>query len=167
MAAALLRRDLAARRIDAHVSSAGLLTEDRPPSDEVIELMDKAGLDVRAERSRLLTDSIVASSDLVLAMAREHVRAAVLLDPPSFGCTFTLKELVRRGQQAGPRRRDEPFDAWLERVGEDRQLSDSLGSSDLDDIVDPIGRRFSVFKKVEVEIDELTAALVSLAWPKG
>ncbi len=165
MAAALLRRDLATRDVDAHVSSAGLLTEDRPPSDEVIELMGKINLDVTGERSRLLTDRIVSSSDLVLAMAREHVRAAVLLDPPSFGRTFTLKEIVRRGREVGSRSGDESFDAWLARVGEGRQPADCMGSSPLDDIVDPIGRRFGVFKQVATEIEELTADLVRLAWP--
>jgi len=167
MAEVLLQRHLDQRRIDAHVSSAGLLDIGRAAADEVVELMRARGVDVGQHASRLLTPDVLTNADLVLGMAREHVREAVLLQPSLFSRTFTLKELVRRGSAIGRRATNETVASWLGRVAEDRAPTEILGSSELDDIADPIGRRFGVFKKTAVEIDELTTELVELLWPPG
>ena len=47
MAEALLRRALASHSVEATVSSAGLLRAGMPAAEEVIELMDGRGLDLR------------------------------------------------------------------------------------------------------------------------
>ena len=167
MAEVLLQRDLDKRGVDAHVSSVGLLDMGRPAADEVIELMDARGVDVRTHASRPMTIEILTSADLLLGMAREHVREAVLLQPSLFSRAFTLKELVRRGSAIGPRASNETVRSWLGRAGEDRSPSEILGSSSVDDIADPMGRRFGVFKKTAIEIEELTTELVELLWPPG
>lgn len=164
MAEAILRRDLADRGVGAHVSSAGLLYDGRPAAEEVIELMDARSLDVRPHESRKMTAAMLAGSDLIIGMAREHVREAALLQPARFPQTFTLKELVRRGGAIGPRPAHESVEAWLERASAGRRPTDYLGSSESDDIADPMGRRFGVFKKSAVEIETLTASLVDLLW---
>ena len=167
MAEAMLRARLAARDVPAVVSSAGTATEGEPAADEVLELLRARGLDGSAHRSRRLDADLLADADLVLAMARLHVRDATLADPGAFTRTFTLKELVRRGDAAGPRAPDEDLAGWLGRVGDGRQPTRLLGDSPADDVVDPVGRRFGVFKKVARELDEQLDRLVDLAWPLG
>lgn len=164
MAEALLRRDLEALGLDVGVSSAGTLRDGLAAAEEVVELMDKRGLDLELHRSRLLTPEMLASADLVLGMTRDHVREAALLDFGCFARSFTLKEIVRRGGAIGPRHRDEPVEAWIKRASDGREPRDYLFADD-DDIEDPIGRRFSFFKKTAVEIEGLTTALVGLLWP--
>ncbi|MFN8040567.1 MAG: hypothetical protein U0Q07_15245 [Acidimicrobiales bacterium] len=165
MAEAMLRARLAGRDVEAVVTSAGTATEGEPAADEVLELLRSRGLDGSAHRSRLLDADLLAEADLVLAMARLHVRDAALVDPEAFGRTFTLKELVRRGEAAGARAPDEDLAGWLARVGADRQPTRLLGDSPADDVVDPVGRRFGVFKKVARELDDQLDRLVDLAWP--
>jgi protein-tyrosine-phosphatase len=166
MAEALLRRELTLNGIDATVSSAGLLRAGMQAADEVIELMDARDLDLREHRSQPITPELLAPMDLVIGMAREHVREVVLMQPALFSRTFTLKELVWRGREVGPRRPDEPFPSWLARLAPDRRPTEILGSSDDDDIEDPIGRRFAVFKKVTAEIETLTTEFVEMGWSR-
>jgi protein-tyrosine phosphatase len=165
MAEVMLRARLDQRGVPAVVTSAGSVTEDRPPTDEVLELLEARGLDGSHHRSRLLDTDLLADADLVLAMARLHVRDASLHDPGAFARTFTLKELVRRGSAVGPRLTGESIDDWLARAGEGRRPTDLLGDSEADDVADPMGRRFGVFKKTATELDGLLDQLVDLAWP--
>jgi protein-tyrosine phosphatase len=167
MAEALLQRDLDRRGVDAHVGSAGLLDLGAPASVEVVELMAERDLDVTGHTSRRMSPELLGASDLVLAMAREHVREAVLMVPWRFPRTFTLKEIVRRGGQVGPRPASGTLDAWLDLLAADRRLSDFLGASDDDDVDDPIGGRFAVFKRTAGEIETLTGELVDLLWPRA
>jgi protein-tyrosine phosphatase len=165
MAEALLRERLANHSIPATVVSAGLALADEPAAEEVLELMGNRKLDVSAHRSRILQPDDVARADLVLGMARMHVREAVLLDHDVLWRAFTLKELVRLAAEQGARPREVGFDEWLAKLGAGRSPSNYLSPSDEDDIEDPMGRRFGVFKKVANEIDELVTQLVDLAFP--
>jgi hypothetical protein len=76
-----------------------------------------------------------------------------------------LKELVRRGEGVGPRRADEELEEWLAKVSEGRDRRDLLGSSNVDDVVDPIGGPPSMFEQVAVEIQGLCVSLTDLVWP--
>jgi protein-tyrosine phosphatase len=164
LAERLLDQELARRGVPADVSSAGLVGDGMPASPEIVELLAAGGIDGSGHRSRLLRADVLAGADLVLGMAREHVREAVLLDPAAFRRTFTLKELVRRARATGPRRTDEVLGDWLDRVGTDRRPAAALGASSEDDIVDPIGRSMAVYQEVADEIGSATRALADLAW---
>ncbi len=111
-----------------------------------------------------MSRDVLAGAQLILGMAREHVREAVVLDPALWPRTFTLKELVRRGEASGPRRADEPLADWLARVGQGRRLSDLTGSSVDDDIEDPIGMPRSSYERMARELDDLTGRLVAVAF---
>jgi protein-tyrosine phosphatase len=164
MAEAMLRRQFDERAIDATVSSVGVVGDGRPASESTIEVMADLGHDVSGHVSRPLTAESIESADLVLALAREHVRASVLLVPGAFGKTFTLKELVRRADDCGPRGSDEPLHDWLARLHEGRSRHDHLGSSPDDDVEDPIGRRMAVYESVADELSTLVVAVVELLW---
>ena len=85
--------------------------------------------------------------------------------PETWGRTFTFKELVRRGDAAGPRRPDEELSEWLNALGQHRDRRELLGSSDADDVADPIGGPPSIFEQTAAEIQGLCVSLVRLLWP--
>jgi protein-tyrosine-phosphatase len=147
------------------VTSAGLTTDDSPAAEPAAQVAADLGFDLSGHRSRVLSVPMVESSDLVIGLAREHVREAVLLVPDAFGRTFTLKELVRRGGELGGRAPGETLEAWLARVHEGRTKLLHLGASADDDVEDPIGRRPAVFERVGDELVALVDQLVELAWP--
>jgi protein-tyrosine phosphatase len=104
----------------------------------------------------------------VLGMTREHVREVVVLDPEAFARSFTLKELVRLGEAAGPRRPGEDLPEWLARVGDGRRRSDLMGvAPDPElDVADPIGGPLSGYERTAAEIDGLLERLVACVWPE-
>ena len=164
MAEAFLRHRLQEIGVEAHVHSAGLLGPGRAASPEGVAVLADWGLDARAHRSRRLAREMLDRSDLVLGMAREHVREAVLLAPEVWPRAFTLKELVRRGEQAGARARGQAFDEWLAKLHAGRTRSDLLGSSAHDDVADPYGESRAVYRRTALELDGLVGRLVELGW---
>lgn len=167
MAEALLRDRLAARGVAARVSSAGLLGSGQQASQHGVDILSERGIDMSAHLSTKMSADRLEQADLVLAMARTHLREAVVMAPAVWPRSFTLKQVVRRGSGVGPRRPAEPTAAWIARVHEGRQLPDILGDSPDDDVDDPIGRSRRVYARMVDEVDELTARLVELLWPPG
>jgi len=161
----MLRRSLDERSAPARVVSAGLTADGVPAAESAAEVAADLGLDISAHRSRVLTAPMIESSDLVIGLAREHVRETVLLVPEAFGRAFTLKELVRRGTALGARRPGEPLEAWLSRAHAGRTTMLHLGTSPHDDVEDPIGRRPKVYERVGGELQVLVDGLVELIWP--
>jgi protein-tyrosine phosphatase len=164
MAEAMLAHRLEQRAVAATVRSAGLVLEGTPASEHGVELLQGRGLDLSGHRARRMTAEMVSDADLVLGMAREHVREAVVLVPAAFPRTFALKELVRRGADTGPRRPGEALGAWLERVHHGRTTAGLLGGSGDDDVADPYGRARSVYARTAEELEGLLDRLVGLAW---
>jgi protein-tyrosine phosphatase len=166
MAQAMLSARLAARGVTAPVASAGLLGSGRPPPTEVISVMAVRGIDVACHRSRVVSADDVAAADLILGLAREHVRHAAVLRPEAWPRAFTLRELVRRGQQAGPRAPGEPLGDWLTRAADGRGRPDLLGSHPADDVADPSGGPLRGYQAAADLLDQLTRGLVGLGWPR-
>ncbi len=102
MAQGLLSARLSERGQPVPVASAGLLGGGRPPPAEVVSVMAGRGIDVAAHRSRQVTAADLEAAGLILGLTREHVRHAAVLLPGAWPRTFTLRELVRLGRQAGP-----------------------------------------------------------------
>jgi protein-tyrosine phosphatase len=164
MAKALLLRRLAAHGVPMVVCSAGLLRGGDPPPAEVVSVMADYGLDLTHHRSHQVMAADLAGADLVLGMAREHVRHAVVLTPPSWPRAFTLKELLRRGKETGPRMPGESLAEWLSRVHEGRTHAALLGNSSLDDVADPAGGPRQAYEVTAALLDELVTGLVELCW---
>ena len=163
MVEALLRDHMRERGASAAVSSAGLLEDGHSAAPEVVSLLSERGIDLSPHRSRRLTRDLIEDSDLVLAMARDHLREAVLLAPAAFGRIFTLKELVRRGEAVGPA--GAGLGSWLGVVAGGRQRRDLMGQSPEDDVDDPIGGPLSAFRKTLEELDDLCRRLAHLLAP--
>jgi len=164
MVQALFLRRLVTLNATAAVRSAGMLQAGVPPPPEVVSTMAGYGLDVTQHRSRLVTAEDLAQADLILGMAREHVRHAVVTAPPSWPRAFTLKELLRRGHETGPRMPGEPLADWLARVHQGRTHAALLGDSPLDDVADPAGGPPQGYAVTAALLDELVARLVELGW---
>ena len=164
MAHAFLRHRLAAAGIEADVVSAGLLSAGNRAAAYGVELMRELDIDMDEHRSCTLTADMLRDADLILGMAREHVREAVVLAPDAWTRTFTLKELVRRAQAVGARPPDEPLTDWLARVHAGRSTRDLLGASSDDDIDDPIGQPRGAYERMVSEVQGLIDQLMVLVW---
>lgn len=160
MAEGLLRAQLAAAGIGAQVGSAGLLPGGSPAQPEAVAVMAERGIDITRHVSCQLTPEIARSANLVLGMARQHVREACVGYGALLQRAFTLKELVRRGEDVGPRRVDETLYTWLGRAGSGRRPNDLVGDSELDDIADPIGKSRAFYEQTAEELDELLRRFV-------
>jgi protein-tyrosine phosphatase len=167
MAEALLRDRLTRRGVDAHVHSAGLIEGGRPASDHGVSILKEMGLDLSAHRSRTMDDSLLTGADLVLGMAREHVREAVVRTPTIWPRTFTIKEIVRRGDDVRARASGQPFDEWLAKVHAGRTHSELLGENPADDVADPYGAPRARYERTASELIGLVERFVDLAFPEG
>jgi protein-tyrosine phosphatase len=167
MAEALLRHRLEQVDPTVTVSSAGLHPGDRPATAHGVATMADRGLDIGSHRSRTLTRELLGGADLIIGMAREHVREVAVTEPDALDRTFTLKELVRAAEADGRRRPAEAVGEWLGRIGRGRRPDDLLGvgHDDAYDIEDPIGRGRADYEATADELDALLSRLVALAWP--
>jgi protein-tyrosine phosphatase len=164
MAAALLTRRLAALGVAVPVHSAGVLRQGDPPHPQVISVMAGYGIAISAHRSRVARAADLDRAGLVLAMARENLRHAVLTEPGAWPRAFTLKELVRRGEQIGPRPPGEPFSGWLSRAHAGRDRIALLGDSAEDDVADPAGGPLRAYEDTARLLDRLVTNLAELGW---
>lgn len=169
MAEVLLRHHLAAAGVEATVSSAGLYEGGVGATRHGIAAMAGRGLDLEAHRSRRVDAAMIRAADLVIGMAREHVREAAVLDPEGLQKSFTLKELVRCAAAVDGRGADEPLASWLSRVAADRDTGVlvGVGHDDELDVADPIGRGPVEYEDTADLLDRLLARLVAQAFPVG
>ena len=130
-------------------------------------MLSGLGIDLSAHRSQPMTSGLLAGADLIVAMAREHVREAVVLAPEIWPRTFTLKELVRRAGPVGPRQPSQPVADWLARVHEGRSTRELMGRSHEDDVADPIGQPRPAYERMVADVGELIDQVVWLLWGAG
>jgi protein-tyrosine phosphatase len=165
MLEAFLGSVLRGRGVDAHVHSAGTMADGRAAVTEVVEVVAERGLDLGGHRSRRLAPELVAGADLVLPLAREHLREVVVTAPEAFPRTFTPKELLRRSSAVGGRRPDEPLDAFLARLHEGRTAQELLRDDPADDVADPIGGPYAAYARTAGELEQLALALAGVLAP--
>jgi protein-tyrosine phosphatase len=165
VAEAFLREKVEAAGIaDVRVHSAGLLESGRAAPHDNIDVMAELGYDLEAHRSRRITIDMVEAADLVIGMAREHVREVAVEQPDAWPRTFTLREVVRRGEEVGPRGADQPLDEWISKVHAGRTPVMLVGASEDDDVADPMGRSRRHFEVAAGEIQDLVDRLFDLLW---
>src|SRR5688572_14763578 len=154
MAQVLFAAAVGRRGVDGvTTSSAGRLPADQPAVSGALRTMAQRGLDLGAHASTTFDADVAARAQLIIGMAREHVREIVVSSSGTFPRTFTLKELVRRGERNGPRRAGQPLEAWLAEVAEGRTTSELLGDDPDDDVADPIGQPDDEFERTAVELE--------------
>jgi protein-tyrosine-phosphatase len=162
MAEGMLRTLLSDGGVLADIASAGLLRGGAPATRDAIAVMADRGIDISRHVSRTIDSEAVRSTPLIIGMTREHVREAVVDHGADIGRTFTLKELVRRGEETGPRRPDETVFDWLACVAAGRRDADLAGDGHDDDIPDPVGRPRADYEATARELDVLLRRFVAL-----
>jgi protein-tyrosine phosphatase len=167
MAAALLARRLAVMGVTVPVRSAGMIRCGDPAHPEVVSVMASYGIEISSHSSCVALATDLARASLVLAMARDNLRYAVITEPGVWPRAFTLKELIRRGEQIGPRRPGEPFAEWLSRAHAGRQRTWLLGDSADDDVADPAGGRRRAYAATASLLDQLVMRLAELGWAQA
>ncbi|MGA2521744.1 MAG: hypothetical protein ABSG81_13135 [Acidimicrobiales bacterium] len=165
MAEGFARGAIRERGLDCTVSSAGILPGERPMPSTALKVVEVADPSMADHRSRRLAPDIVRHADVVVGMAREHVREAVVLDPDAWPRSFTLKEIVRRGEAVGARRAGQPLPSWLALVGAGRARTELLGSSPFDDVPDPLGAPNAEVRRTAREIRVLVDQFLDLIFP--
>ena len=146
------------------VRSAGMIGWGSPPHQEAVSVMASYGLDIASHRSRIADAADLADASLVLAMARENLRYAVMTEPGAWPRTFTLKEIIRRGERIGPRQPGEPFAGWIGRAHAGRERMSMLGDSPEDDVADPAGGPLRAYADAADLLDRLLVRLAELGW---
>jgi len=164
MAAALLADRLGRAGLTVQVRSAGVSADGQGAPPEVAAVMAGYGLDVGGHRSRPVTTSFLRGAGLIIGMARQHVRHAVVAEPDSWPRTFTLKEIVRRGAEFRARSKGEPLQDWLAGVHDGRERGALLGDAAEDDIADPMGGPMRAYVAAAAEIEHFTRQLAGLCW---
>jgi protein-tyrosine-phosphatase len=99
MAAALLRHRLASdeRRSDWQVESAGAwVPEPQPASDYAVDEMGERGIDLCTHQSQAVTNALMETADLVLAMTAHHAEALKNAFPNHADKVYMLSEMVGR-----------------------------------------------------------------------
>lgn len=166
LAAAALRATAAERSLGVEVTSAGIQAIDgMPATPPTADAARRIGLDLSTHSSHPLERSEVQTADLVIGLERRHVQEIVLLEPAAFVRTYTLKELVRRGDDFGPREHDEPVAMWLARLHDGRRPMDLLGASADDDVTDPTGSNAVDHRTTADEVGALAAKVLGLLYP--
>lgn len=164
-AALLLRRQLGDAGSGVTVHSAGLRAAEVGAPRALLSEGRALGIDLAGHKPHVVDPDMIRAADVVVGLTRQHLRETVTAVPTSFPRTFTLREIVRRGTQAGPRGAAEDLDAWLTRLHAERRHTDLMGESPDDDVVDPMGGTAADYRHMLAEVSGLTHTLRHLAWP--
>ncbi len=116
----------------------------------------RLGLDLAAHLSRQVTPSIVASTDLVLAMERRHLVDLTNDHDASLVCTYTIPELATLAAVT-PRMRGEGTGEWLARVGDGRTPTHALQAPEIED---PTGRSLRKHRATAATIAECLSRIL-------
>ena len=147
MAEGLLRARVEAAGLDVHVSSAGILAGGAPATEHAVAVLADRGIDISRHVSRRFDRAMIEQADLILAMASEHLREAVVMSPPAFSRTFLLRELVARIEKDGRR--------TVEQLHAGREIRDYIRGNPANDVADPIGQPHSRYEQTAQELDAL------------
>jgi protein-tyrosine phosphatase len=163
LVAAALAHHAASLDVPIEVTSAGIQAmpglSATPPT---VDAARKLGMDLSSHGSTPLDPAMVRDADLVIGLERRHVQEIVLADPAAFSRTFTLKELVRRGAEVGPRSASQSTDEWLRLVHQGRRPTDLLGISSDDDVTDPTGSNATDHRTTAEELDRFAREALGL-----
>jgi len=148
--------------LDNEVRSSGVgAAPGRPLMPEAAAALNRRGF-ATDHASRRFDRREAREADVVITLARAQLRSIVGDDPTLFRSTFTLKELIRRGEHAGRRRPGEAWPAWLARISLDRRAATLLGDDAADDVADPIGKPAEAYERCADELAALVDRLVTL-----
>ena len=160
---AFLHRQRLLAGVPLGVRTAGFETPGLPPTAETVRRMEQAGIDVRAHRSRPVTDDDIDHADLVLTAERRHVVMIAGRRPAAFTKTFTLPEAVDRSAAHGRRSATDVTD-WIAALDEGRPRAMAYLDATIGEIEDPTGQGHDVWDRCVTDVERLVDALCRLLW---
>ncbi|MFN2542968.1 MAG: low molecular weight phosphatase family protein [Actinomycetota bacterium] len=141
----------------AEVGSVGIVGWDGSPAvGESVDAARERGADISGHLARRLEARHVEDAGVVVGMSREHRDAVVRLVPDAAGRTFTMKELVRLLEAA-------PSEGSFQdriRAADELRRSGFDGVPSDEDVSDPLGMSFEMFRAVAWDIDEWCVRLM-------
>ncbi len=147
---------------DAVVFSAGLMRGGVSAASDAIRACEAMSVDISAHVSQQVTTELLGKADVVLCMERMHIRELAVTSRDTLARMFTLREFVRRSQEA-PRRDGESVRAWCARLSARRAVTTLMSSrQNDDDIADPMGRGYEHFAKTAWELSECVQSACKL-----
>jgi protein-tyrosine phosphatase len=165
MAAVLFELRVRERGCALEVGSAGFAAAGQPAPASVVSAVAERGADLADHRSRVVDAGMIAGSELVVGMTRQHLVELAACTGERWTRCFTLAEIVERGRATGPRRAGETLAAWVARAHHGRTRPGVLGLRLSDDVEDPIGMRPAGVRRVRDRIDGLVGELAVLVCP--
>lgn len=150
--------------VPVRTTSAGLLGMGPVPAlPEAIELAASFGLDLTPHRARDLLAVDLEAFDLVLGFERSHVQAAVVDAFARIERTFTLPELVLLLEKIPAAAKTDPIGRARARVAEAHEArAPSFRTSDMPEVLDPLGRSRPEQRAIAEEVCRLTGRLARL-----
>ncbi len=140
------------------VASAGTDRYDGPVEPDTMAAAAAIGLDLASHAPRQVAPVDLDGTDLVLTMARSHLRWIVANDPSLWPRTFTIRELVRRAMRTSAHA--DGFRGWLEAVADGRRTADLVKSATDDDVPDPYRQGRAANVAMVTHLDSLVDQLI-------
>lgn len=144
------------------VASAGFLQQGVPVPDEVAEVMEEFGVDLRQHRSRTLTPALVRASDLVLTMTRQQLLDVAVQVGEDWTRCFTIVDGVRRAEAIGSPPPDAEPVQWVRQLHGGRTRAGLLRLSLDEDIADPMNGRRADYERTADRLDDLVSRLAKV-----
>ena len=161
MMAALFHQHATAHGIAITTLSAGIVEGGEPPTSNTVRLLGAREIDVADHLSAAISDTSVGGADLIITAEQDHVVSIAGRWPTAFARTFTLPELVARGQAAGPVG-NRSIGSWLADINHGRLHGLDYLDAPVGEIDDPTGKAPSVWADAFARIDHLTGRLAAL-----
>jgi len=164
-------------------SSAGVgALVGRGMPEQAAEISRQLGGAPDAHSARQITKEMIAESDLVIALSREHRSEIVRTHPRSNRYTFTLREFARvlesyaGDSEAKPIPRTAAAAAGVFRgavpiIASQRGFAVQPASPEDDDVIDPYRREQEVYdrsgREISDAVDRITGVIAHLRAPRG
>lgn len=137
--------------------SAGFLRPDRPCAEEIVALLQSAGIDARPHRSYQIDPASIEVAELILTMEGSHVQKVTSIAPEAFVKTVPLKEAAVVLEQIPSE--VVSIEEVLSRLAEGREPRSYLDGTW--DVEDPYGGKARAYRQAVTEIDELVRTVIS------
>jgi protein-tyrosine phosphatase len=139
--------------------SAGLIAGGHPVPKVGLRVARELTLDLGSHVSRQLDLAKMPEADVVLTMTREQARETVAALPELWPRVFTLKQFSRWLPEH-PRPADVRMAPWLAQAAAGRSRSELIGSSNDDDVFDPLNSPARAWRVVAEELRVNLAVVV-------
>ena len=131
------------------------------PTDRTVRYLKTRGVDVSGYRSHWMSDHSIRGAHLIVTAEQAHVITIAGRWPNSFDYTFTLPEIVERGEATGPRK-GRPLGDWLAELNLWRPAPLDYLDTTVGEIADPTGSSPATWNAAFERIDDLTERLAIL-----